>query len=178
MKRYVSAKSCCSAASRLMICAWIETSSADTGSSATMKSGLTASARAMPIALALAAGELVRVAARRVRGEPDDLEQLAHARVGLACRVARPWTRSGSPTMRPTLWRGLSDANGSWKTICIRRRSGRSSASPRCVMSWPSKTIVPAGRLVEAQDRAADRRLAAAGLADEAERLAAADRRA
>ena len=25
-------------------------------------------------------------------------------------RFARPWVRSGSPTMRPTLWRGLSDA--------------------------------------------------------------------
>ena len=35
--------------SRLMICAWIETSSAETGSSATMRSGSTASARAMPM---------------------------------------------------------------------------------------------------------------------------------
>ena len=34
---------------RLMIWAWIETSRADTGSSATMKSGFTASARAIPI---------------------------------------------------------------------------------------------------------------------------------
>ena len=32
-----------------MICAWIETSSAETGSSQTMKSGLSASARAMPM---------------------------------------------------------------------------------------------------------------------------------
>ena len=34
---------------RLMICAWIETSRAATDSSHTMNSGLTASARAMPI---------------------------------------------------------------------------------------------------------------------------------
>jgi hypothetical protein len=33
----------------LTICAWIETSSAETGSSATMKSGFDASARARPI---------------------------------------------------------------------------------------------------------------------------------
>ena len=32
-----------------MICAWIDTSSADTGSSATISLGLTASARAMPM---------------------------------------------------------------------------------------------------------------------------------
>jgi hypothetical protein len=49
MNRYVSENSDWSCSSRLMICAWIETSSAETGSSATMKSGLTASARAIPI---------------------------------------------------------------------------------------------------------------------------------
>ena len=43
-------------------------------------------------------------------------------------------------------------------------------------MSWPSKTIAPGGRLVEPEHRPADGRLAAAGLADEAERLAALDR--
>ena len=32
-----------------MTCAWIETSSAETGSSATMNSGASASARAMPM---------------------------------------------------------------------------------------------------------------------------------
>ena len=46
-----------------MICAWIDTSSAETGSSHD-QAGSSASARAMPDALALAAGELVRVAHR------------------------------------------------------------------------------------------------------------------
>ena len=54
-----------------------------------------------------------------------------------------PWTRSGSPTIRPTEWRGLRDAYGSWKTICIRRRTSRMSASDRAVMSVPSNTIRP-----------------------------------
>ena len=49
MKRYVRPKSPCSDSSRLMICAWIETSSAETGSSQTRKSGLSASARARPM---------------------------------------------------------------------------------------------------------------------------------
>ena len=54
-----------------MIWAWIETSSAEIGSSQTMKSGEVASARAMPIALALAAGELVRIAVAKGRVEAD-----------------------------------------------------------------------------------------------------------
>ena len=41
-------------------------------------------------------------------------------------------------------------------------------------MSTPSKRISPRGRIVEAQHEAAEGRLAAAGLADQAERLAAA----
>src|SRR5713226_8045126 len=45
-----------------MICAWIETSSAETGSSRTRKRGLTARARAIPI--------------QRVGLQPDHLEQL------------------------------------------------------------------------------------------------------
>ena len=49
MKRYVSPSSSCRSASRLMICAWIETSSADTGSSQTISFGRSASARATPM---------------------------------------------------------------------------------------------------------------------------------
>ena len=45
--------------------------------------------------------------------------------------------------MKPTRLRGLSDAYGSWKTIIISRRTGRISARESCVMSRPSKTIVP-----------------------------------
>ena len=79
-------------------------------------------------ALALAAGELVRIAGGGVGGQADDLEQLAHALARLACGSAMPWTRSGSLTIRPTLWRGFRDAKGSWKIICMRRRSGRMAA--------------------------------------------------
>ena len=49
MKRYVSPKSRCRSLSRFRICAWIETSSAETGSSQTISFGLSASARAIPI---------------------------------------------------------------------------------------------------------------------------------
>ena len=66
-----------------MTCAWIETSSAETGSSATMNFGSTASARAIPIALALAAGELVRIAVRVIRLQADHREQLLNAPLGV-----------------------------------------------------------------------------------------------
>ena len=36
-----------------------------------------------------------------------------------------PLTSSGSPTMSSSVMRGLSEENGSWKIICIWRRSGR-----------------------------------------------------
>ena len=39
-----------------------------------------------------------------------------------------PFTSSGSPMMSMIVMRGLSEENGSWKIICICRRSGRSSA--------------------------------------------------
>ena len=56
---------------------------------------------------------------------------------------------SGSPTMSPTLRRGLSDEMGSWKIICICGRSRRSSSPPMSVSSDPSKlTVPPVGRLI------------------------------
>jgi hypothetical protein len=53
----------------LRICDWIETSSAETGSSAMISFGRRASARATPI-----------------RGEPDDLEQLLDPALALRLR--------------------------------------------------------------------------------------------
>ena len=44
----------------------------------------------------------------------------------------------------PTRLRGLSDAYGSWKTICISRRSGRRRRVPRFWIGVPWKTISPA----------------------------------
>ena len=92
-----------------------------------------------------------------------------------ALRSFMPWASSPSPMMSLTGIRGFSDPNGSWKMICIFRRSGRSS-------SWLSVGDVAAleldrsrRRLDQAEDRPAKRRLAAAGLADEAEDLARAD---
>ena len=77
--------------------------------------------------------------------------------------VARPWTLSGSPTISPAVMRGLSEANGSWKMICIERRCGRSSALPRWVMSWPLSRMLPPVGSTSRRTLRADRRFAAAG---------------
>ena len=59
--------------------------------------------------LPLAAGELVGVAVGGIAGKPNHVEELVHALSGLASR-ADAVDRSGSPTIRPTECRGLSDA--------------------------------------------------------------------
>ncbi len=62
-------------------------------------------------ALALPAGEFVRIALGRFRAEADDVEQLADALRRLRARsCVMPWKRSGSLRMSPTVMRGLSDA--------------------------------------------------------------------
>src|SRR3989475_6113377 len=51
---------------------------------------------------------------------------------------------SGSCRMSPTVMRGSREANGSWKIICIFRRTRRRRPPRSRVMSWPSNTILPA----------------------------------
>src|SRR5581483_10463350 len=84
-KRYARPRSRCRSFSRLRICAWIETSSAETGSSQTISRGFSASARE-PDALPLPAGELVRIPVREVGVEADRLEQVADAALAVAAR--------------------------------------------------------------------------------------------
>src|SRR4051794_10067397 len=47
------------------------------------------------------------------------------------------WTSYGAPMMLPTVWRGFSELYGSWKIICISRRSGTISLRDSPVMSRP-----------------------------------------
>ena len=99
-------------------------------------------------------------------------------RVRRSAALPMPWIRSPSPMLSPICWRGSSDAYGSWKMICIRRRTDFSLLPPTFVMSCPVERDRAAGRIDEAEQHAADRRLAAARLPDEAERLAPPDREA
>ena len=80
MKSIVRPKRSRRSLSRLITCAWIDTSSADTGSSATMKLRLDRERPGDADALALPARELVRIAARVLGREADQREQLGDPR--------------------------------------------------------------------------------------------------
>ena len=124
-------------------------------------------------ALALTAGELVRVAAGVLGLEADELQQLARpapAAVGLQV----PCIRSGSATIASTVMRGSSEAYGSWNTICIAAPELRSSvAGLRVSTSMPSKQHLPDVGCDQPQQQPAGGGLAAARLPHQAERLAA-----
>ena len=71
--------------------------------------------------------------------------------------------------------RGSSEPTESWKMICISRRVSFSSERESAVRSAPSKKICPSVGSISRMQRPPERRLAAARLADEPERLAAPD---
>ena len=125
-----------------MICAWIETSSADTGSSSTMSFGSTASARATPMRWRWppenSCGKRLTCSGAR----PTRSSSSLHAALDVLLASA-PARSSAIPTIWPTRLRGFSDAYGSWKTICISRRSGMSSLRDACVTSVPRKRTAP-----------------------------------
>ena len=128
-------------------------------------------------ALALAARELVREAASGVGREPDDAEELADS------------TRRGPAPGEPVRAQRLADDPADAVARVERgervledhlhpptQRAEVALAQPRDVL--PVEEDPAVGGLVQAQDRAPDGRLAAARLADEPERLPAADREA
>ena len=71
-----------------MICAWIETSSADTGSSPTISSGLSASARAMPMRWRWPPENSCGKEFDQLGPQPDALEQDARRARGARAGVA------------------------------------------------------------------------------------------
>ena len=94
--------SCCRSRIRFRICAWIDTSSADTGSSATIMLGRRMSARRQPEPLPLAAGELVRVAVQRRLRQPDAHPASRRPAASCSCRLPMRWITSGSRRIVPT----------------------------------------------------------------------------
>ena len=97
----------------------------------------------------------MRVARRRstARARPSRgaRRRAARARAAgtMSCSI------SGSARIWPTVMRGLSDANGSWKISCTLRRKGRKAVSLKAVTSSPSRTHAAGGRLDQPHARAA-----------------------
>ena len=124
-------------------------------------------------ALALAARELVWIAARGSFGKPDLHEESA-IWAARCDREARPSTASASPICSPTRRRGLSEENGFWKTIC-RRTSSRTGASGQRLDLPALEANRPRPWCHHPDGRAGEGRLAAARLADESDDRAAFD---
>ena len=174
MNRYDSLNSCCRSR-RLMICAWTETSRAETGSSQTIRLGLSARARAMPI---------------RCRWPPENscgYQRIWSARsptlaksCATASRASSPLARSklsnGSATIAPAVSRGLERRIGVLKDNL--------EASPVFAHSPAAEIVDPLAAqqyrarcgLDQLQDGFAGGRFAATTLPDQAECLAFGDR--
>ena len=127
-------------------------------------------------ALALAAAEGMREAPHVLGPEPDAAQEIRHALFTLAAGSSCRGPAAARPTRSSSVMRGLSDENGSWKIICISRRSARSSAGrsrPISITEPPATRmkISPAvGSMARRMHRAGGG-LPAAALADQAQRL-------
>ena len=96
------------------------------------------------------------------RREADALERLARPAPALSRALGEPWICSGCPTACSSVIAGFSEACGSWKTICICRRSGAQLALGQPGELLALERDAAAGRPHEAEQRPAERRLAAA----------------
>ena len=143
MKIIVSPRRSVRSTRRFRICAWIDTSRALTASSAIRSSGCGARLRA--IATRCRCPPLSSRGKRRASaGVRPTRSSNSATLAGASSRLAIPCTRNGSAMAAPTVSRGLSEVNGSWKTTWIRRRISCRSFTPREATSVPSKTIEPA----------------------------------
>ncbi len=152
-----------------MTWAWTDTSSAETGSSQMMTSGSQREGAGDADALPLAAGELVRVAVHVVGLEPDDLQQLPYAVAPAALGVAvdrerladdvahgHPWVERGVRVLHDELHPAAQPAQ-----LRLRQREHVAVLEQHAAR----------GRPLRAHQEPGQRALAAAGLADQAERL-------
>ena len=124
-------------------------------------------------ALALAAGKLVRIAQRHVGEEPDELQQLGNTIGNLGFRhdvMDAHGLADDLPDGHARIERGVGILEDHLHLLAY---AGHLGARERGEVRAGEQDLA-AGRIVEAEHEAAERGLAAAGLADDCERLAAA----
>ena len=112
--------------------------------------------------------------------QPDQLEQLADPRLAARRRRATPWMTSGSPTIsqhrhaRVERRERVLEDDLHLAADRLQLRAATAASGRPWSPSWRKQTS-PLGRLRRPQDQSPGRGLAAAGLADQAERLALVD---
>ena len=137
----------------LSTCACTDTSSADVGSSQTRNSGCVASARAIEMRWRWPPENWCGNFSTSAPARPTDCSSSDTRAFKASSRTfdespplpaTSPCSRSGSPTMSSTFQRGFRLAYGSWKIICMRRRSVCASADLNvAAVSTPSKRTRP-----------------------------------
>ena len=175
MNRQAKPSSDCSRPIRLSTAACTDTSSAEVGSSATSSDGRGRQRPGEADPLPLAAGELVRVAPADLGPQPDLVEQRVHPAGALGRRAD------------PVQPQRLADDLGHGHPRVQRRRrvleddvevaaaAAAAAAATSWEMSVPLIRTVPLGERLQPGHAAAERALAAAGLADQPEHLAGRD---
>ena len=142
-----------------------------------MRLGWSASARCDPDALALAAGELVRVALGERRIEPHHLEQLGRAAVparGVRPAIDRERLGDDAPHPHPRVERAERILEDDLHAL----PGGPELPRGQCDQVTALEADMPGAGLDQSQDEPACRGLAAARLAHQAQRLSARDREA
>ena len=154
-----------------MIWAWIETSSADTGSSQTISRGRPRGPRDADALAAgrrrIRAGSGAGAGAQRPTVSSSSATRFARSRRFLAGGE----DSAATPTMSPTVRRGLSEAYGSWNTICICRRKRVNARGRKRVNDRGHRNGFRHRRFDATAGCTARRRFAAAAFADQPERL-------
>ena len=158
--------------SRIRIWDWMETSSALTGSSAMISSGSNTSARAMPMRWRWPPLNSCGNFSMLSGGSPTSDSSLITTRSLMPERVRDSVHPHRFASVCPTVRRGFSEEYGSWKMICIRRRSARSRLASAADDIFPRSAPAAGIGFHQAQDTPADRGLAAAGLTHQAEGVA------
>ena len=118
MNMYVRPICSCRSSIRFRICAWIDTSSADTGSSHTMNFGFTASARAMPILCRRPPSSSWGYVLYSLSARPTVAISSSTRSCIFFLSLTRWFSFSGSAIVWLIVFLGFSDENGSWKMIC------------------------------------------------------------
>ncbi len=133
-------------ASRSRICAWMVTSSAVVGSSASSRAGSHSSARAMPTRWRMPPDSSCGNCFSRASGSPMPTRRSSSpARSSAARRPSPVCQRRISVSWRPMDSTGFSEVAGFWKIIAMRRpRMAASRAGGAASRSSPSNTMRPA----------------------------------
>ena len=84
------------------------------------------------------------------------MESNSATRARRPARLCRPWMVIGSAMLSPTVIRGSSDPNGSWKMIWAPRRNLRKAGPSRSrIASPPMRTLPPLGSISRSSKRPA-----------------------